>query len=110
MLSSSQVFSRNPYPIAPPLAPMKVVPPPHLPTLTFLPWHSPTLGHQTPSGPRAAPPTDVHKAILCHIFRQRHGFLHVYSFVGGPVPGSSWSSVQLTILLSPWSCKLPQLL
>jgi hypothetical protein len=33
--------------------------PTHPPTPAFLPWHSPTLGHQTPSGPRAAPLTDV---------------------------------------------------
>jgi hypothetical protein len=29
------------------------------------------------------------KAILCHICGQCHGSLHVYSSVGGPVPGSS---------------------
>jgi hypothetical protein len=85
MLSSSQVFSRNPYPIAPPLAPMKVVPPPHLPTLTFLPWHSPTLGHQTPSGPRTAPPTDV---------QQDHPLPHMGSEPWVPlcVPFCWWSS------------------
>ena len=33
--------------------------PNHLPTSAFLPWHSPTLKHQKPSGPRASPPTDV---------------------------------------------------
>ena len=27
-------------------------------------------------------------AILCHICSQRHGSLHVYSLIGGPVPGS----------------------
>jgi hypothetical protein len=31
----------------------------HLPTLSFPPWHFPTLGHRTPSGPRAMPLTDV---------------------------------------------------
>ena len=27
------------------------------------------------------------KVILCHIYGQSHGSLHVYSLVGGPVPG-----------------------
>jgi hypothetical protein len=33
--------------------------PTHPPTPILLSWHSPTLRHQTPSGPRASPPTDV---------------------------------------------------
>ena len=36
-------------------------PPTCPPTPVFLPWHSPTLGHKTPSGPRASPLTDVHQ-------------------------------------------------
>jgi hypothetical protein len=34
-------------------------------------------------------PLMFNKAILCHICGQHHGSLHVYSLVGGPVPGSS---------------------
>ena len=34
-------------------------------------------------------PLMSNKAILCHICGQSHGSLHVYSLVGGPVPGSS---------------------
>jgi hypothetical protein len=34
-------------------------------------------------------PLMSNKAILCHICSQCHGSLHVYSLVGGPVPGSS---------------------
>jgi hypothetical protein len=34
------------------------------------PWHSPTLGHWTPSGLRAAPPNDI---------KQGHPLLHVWS-------------------------------
>ena len=30
----------------------------------LFPWHSPTLGHWTPSGPRASPPTDVQQGHL----------------------------------------------
>ena len=33
--------------------------PSHLPTPVFQPWDSLTLGHQSPSGPVAAPPSDV---------------------------------------------------
>ena len=39
----------------------------NLPTPAYLYWHSPTLGHRAFSGPRASPPIDAHKAILCHI-------------------------------------------
>ena len=31
----------------------------HPPTPVLLPWHSPTLGHRTTSGPRVTHPTDV---------------------------------------------------
>jgi hypothetical protein len=34
-------------------------------------------------------PLISNKAILCHICSQSCGFLHVYSLVGDPVPGSS---------------------
>jgi hypothetical protein len=53
------------------------------------------------------------KATLRHICGQRHGSLHVYSLVGGPVPGSSGASGLLSLLLpsvgSPLSPSLPQL-
>jgi hypothetical protein len=56
---------KPPYPITPSPASMRVLPPtpththPHPPTPTSPLWHSPTLGCQTPSGPRASPPIDV---------------------------------------------------
>jgi hypothetical protein len=34
---------------------------PHPPSPIFLPWHSPTLGHQAFTGPRASLPTDAQK-------------------------------------------------
>ena len=40
----------------------------HPPTPDFLSWHSPTLGHQVFTGPRASPPTDVW---------QGHPLLHI---------------------------------
>jgi hypothetical protein len=49
--------SRNPLSPTPTPVSMRVLP--HPPMLTFPPWHSLTLGHWTPSGQRAAPPTDV---------------------------------------------------
>jgi hypothetical protein len=55
-------------------------------------------------------PLMSNKAILCHICCRSHGSLHVYILVGGPVPGSSGGSGQLTLLLSPWGCKPPKLL
>ena len=35
--------------------------PTHPPATSFLPWHSPTLGHWAPSGPRASSPIDVQR-------------------------------------------------
>ena len=73
---------------------------PHPPTSASPPWHSPTLGHQAFTGPRASPPIDTqqghpllyiqitrsssaiyaaNKVILCYICCWSHGSLHVYS-------------------------------
>jgi len=46
---------KTPYPIPP--ASMRVLP--HSPTPHSLPWHFPTLGHQTFTGPMASPPIDA---------------------------------------------------
>jgi hypothetical protein len=43
-------------------------------TPASLPWHSPTLGHQTTTGPRGSPlPLMSDKVILCYISSWRHG-------------------------------------
>jgi hypothetical protein len=52
-------------------------------------------------------PLMSNKAIFCHIRVQHHGLIHVYSLVGGPVPGSSGEYGLLTLFLSPWGCKPP---
>jgi hypothetical protein len=95
----------TPYPTSSLPSSMRVLPSP--PTPAFPPWHSPTLEHRTPSGSRATAPTDVQQGHpLPHM---KLG--HAYSLVGGPVPGSSGGgSGQLTLLLPPQGCKLPQLL
>jgi hypothetical protein len=54
--------SGNPYPSPPPTVSMKVLA--HPPTPAFPLWHSPTLELRNPSGPRAAPPTDVQQGHL----------------------------------------------
>jgi hypothetical protein len=54
-----------------------------------LPCHSPTLVHQAFRGPRVSPTTDDRLGHpLLHMQLSR-GSLHVYSLVGGLVPGSS---------------------
>ena len=45
------------------------------------------------------------KAILCYICSWSHGFLHVYSLVGGLLPRSSGVSVCLTLLFFLWGYK-----
>jgi hypothetical protein len=76
MFSSLQVSPLETfYPILLHPASMRVLPYPPTPIPPY--WNSPTLGHRTPSGPRASPPTDANKAIFCHICGQCHGLLHV---------------------------------
>jgi hypothetical protein len=85
-----------------PPASMRLLPNPPAPT--FLPWHSPILVHQTPSGPRASPPTDVY---------QSHPLPHMYSLVGGPVLRSTrWGGgfCPVDTVAPPWGCKPPPLL
>jgi hypothetical protein len=52
------------------------------------------------------------KAILCYICNWSPGTLHVYSFVGGLVPGSSGGgrSLLVDIVVLPMGCKPLQLL
>ena len=90
------------------------------PPPTHLPTHSPThsyllprislhWGIKHPQAQRAFPPTDVQQGhSLPHSWS--HGSFHVYSLVSGLFPGSSSRSGQLTLLLLPCGCKLPQLL
>jgi hypothetical protein len=76
---------RKSYPIPPPPASMRVLP--HPPTPVIPPWHSPTLGHLTPSDPRASLPTDD---------QQGHPLSHMW-----PAPCvffGWWSSLQSQIL------------
>jgi hypothetical protein len=102
MLSPFQVFWKSPNPSSLPL-PLWGCSPTHL-LSPFLP----TLGHWIPTGPKAAPPTDV---------RQGHPLIHTQpkpwaapsSLVAGLVPGSSTGSGLLTLLLSP-GCKPLQFL
>jgi hypothetical protein len=54
-LSRSPLRNLPSHPLSP--ASMRLLP--HPPTPVFPPWHSPILGHQASSGPRASPPTDV---------------------------------------------------
>jgi hypothetical protein len=95
------------FPVSPPktLSPILLLPPPRFykgvptpPTLS-----SPitlALGHLTFTGPRPSISLLQDKAIFCYICSWNYGSLHVYSFIGGLVPGSSGTSVWL-ILQTP---------
>ena len=100
--------SGTPYPIPTPL------PLHNPPTYSHLPafphWHSPTLGNQTPSDPRATHTTDV---------QQGHPLPHMWPepWVPQCVLFGWWSSPwmlqgsgRLTLLFPTWGCKPPQLL
>jgi hypothetical protein len=81
--------------------------PTHPPTPVFPPLHW-DIQHTQVQG--SLLPQMSNKVILCHICGQHHRPLHVYSLVGDPVPRSSGMSGQLSLLLPPCGCKLPQLL
>jgi hypothetical protein len=65
------------------------LPPTHscLPALAFPYW-----GIASPQTQGWLLPLMSNKATLCHICSRNQGSLHVYSLVGGPVPGSSGGS------------------
>jgi hypothetical protein len=87
---------------------MRVLPHPLLSSFPGIPLHW-GIEHPQAQGPLL--PLMTIKAILCHIFGQNHGSLHVYSLVGGTDPGS-WgcgrgAADQLTLLHPPWGYKPP---
>jgi hypothetical protein len=45
------------------------------------------------------------KATLCYMYSWSHGSLHVYSLVGGLVPGNSRRVRLVLLLLFQWGCK-----
>ena len=76
------------------------------PTPILPPWHSPTLGHRTPSGPRASPPTDVQESLLPHMWPAPWAAPGV--FIGWWFsPWSSGGSGLLTLLLPPLRLQTP---
>ena len=96
----------------PPLPPasMKMVPhPPLIPT--SLPWHSPTMGHQAFTGPRASPPIDAQQGhpLLLESWVPPCVLL-VWWFspweLGARRRGSGW----LILLFFLWVCKPPSVL
>ena len=94
---------KTPYPITPYF--YEGVPPPthtHLlpcPGL-FLHWG---IKHSQDQGPLLPLVSD--QAILCYIFDWSYGSLHVYSLVGGLVPGSSGRFGWFIFLFLLWGCK-----
>jgi hypothetical protein len=94
--------SEPPYPIPPSPCLFEDAPPPIHPLLfafSGIPLHW-GIEHPQAQGPPL--PLMSNKAILCHICSQSHGSLHVYSLVGGPVPGSSGRGNLIFI-----SCTIP---
>ena len=85
----------------------------HSPTPVFLPWHSPTLGHQTPSGSRASPPIDVQQGHCLSHMRPEPWVSPCISFGWWSSPGSSSEAWLVdtfalpTGLLNPFSSFIP---
>jgi hypothetical protein len=93
--------SGNPHPILPPPASMRVLPhpPPRLSTLHWDIEPSQDQGSLLPLMPD--------KAILCYICSWNHGSLHVYSLVGGLVPGSSGGVWLVDTVVLPMGLQTP---
>jgi hypothetical protein len=79
-------------------------PPTHLP---ILPWQSRTLGIEPSQEQGALLPLMPNKAILCYICFWSHGSLHVYSLIGGLVPGSSEGICLVDIVVLPIRLQTP---
>jgi hypothetical protein len=84
-----------------------VPPPTHLPIHPCIPQHR-GIELSQDQGPLL--PLMLDKAILYYICAWSHESLHVYSLVGGLVPGNSGGSGWLTLLFFLWACKPLQLL
>ena len=80
---------------------------PLLPLSPGIPLHW-GIEHSQDQGPLLPLMND--KVILCYICSWSHGSLHVYSLVGGLVPGSSGGIGWFILLFLLWGCKPLQLL
>jgi hypothetical protein len=79
----------------------KSAPPPTYLLPSFLPGISLHWGFEHTQAQGHLLPLMSNKAVLCHICSQSRGSCHVYSLVGGPVPGNSGVSGLLILLLTP---------
>jgi hypothetical protein len=80
---------------------------PPTPTSRHLPSTSLHWGIEPPQNQGPLLPIMSDKSILCYIWGWSYGSLHVYSSVGGLVPGSSGESGWLILLIFRWCCNLP---
>jgi hypothetical protein len=106
MLPLSQFPLCNP-PISTPPASMRVLPHPLPLPHPGIPLH---WGIEPSQDQGPFLPLMPYKVILCYICSWSHGLLHVYSVVGGLVPGSSRESRKVIFLFFLWGCKPLQLL
>jgi hypothetical protein len=107
----------SPFPVSPLQPPIPSLSPcfyedPPLPT-DLLPPHCPRIllcwGIKSPQDQGPLLPLMPKKAILCYIKSWNQGSLHVYSLVGGLVPGSSGGSSWLILLFFLWGYKTQDL-
>ena len=95
-------------PVSPPKTPYLIPSPPaHQPTHSWFPVlafpYTGALSLQQDQGPFLPLMSD--KAILCYICGWSLGFLHVYSLVGGLVPGRSRTAGWFVLLFLLLGCK-----
>jgi hypothetical protein len=100
----------SPFLVSPPKAPYPTPPYPCSPTYPLpLPYLGIPLQWDIEPSQDQGPllPLMSNKAILCYICSWSSGSLHVYSLVGGLVPGSSGGYLLIHIVVPPMELQVP---
>jgi hypothetical protein len=106
IFSHQKPLSHSPGPCFYEGVPQPIDPPTHPPILTYPPGIPLHWGTEPSQDQEPLLLLMTNKAILCYIWGGSHGSLHVYTLVGGLVPGSSGGSGWLILLFFLWGCKL----
>jgi hypothetical protein len=95
-----------PFLVSPPKTP-NLLPPPNPPTPASWPWHSPTLGHRTFTGPRASPSIDGRLGHPLLHMQQEPWVLPCILFGWWFSPWKLWGYWLVHIVVPPMGLQIP---